>query len=84
MQGLFINGQRPKSKKAVREALVQDPTSVRIEATSMFGDGYGGEYAGRASDAPIGVPIYFVGPDPYTRRNFYGQLIRTERGFKLT
>ncbi len=64
MQGIFINGYRPKSKKAVREA---DPSTVRLEATSLFGN----EYDGLLSEAPDGR-YTFVGPDPYTSRKFYG------------
>ena len=71
MQGIFIieGGveRRPKSKKEIRETA---PEQVLIEATSLFG----GEYAGRASHV-VGK-VYFVGPDPYTKRNFYGTIER--------
>ena len=69
MQGIFINYTRPKSKKSVREAVADDPSSVQIEATSMFGN----EYDGPVSGAPNGK-YHFVGPDPYTSRNFYGTI----------
>lgn len=42
---------------------------VRLEATSMFP----GEYEGPVSEAPDGV-YTFVGPDPSTKRNFYGNI----------
>lgn len=70
MQGIFIRSQRPKTKKAIKEAVASDPASVRIEATSLFGN----EYDGLVSDAPDGT-YHFVGPDPYTRRNFYGDIV---------
>jgi ABC-type branched-subunit amino acid transport system substrate-binding protein len=66
MQGIFIDGQRPRSKKAVREAVAAGG-DVRLEATSLFGN----EYDGPVADAPDGR-YAIVGPDPYTRRNFYG------------
>lgn len=66
-QGLFINGARPKSKKAVKEALATAPGSISIEGTSVFG----GDYDGPLTEAPDGR-IDFVGPDPYRARNFYG------------
>jgi hypothetical protein len=69
MQGIFINGKRPKSKKAVKEACAGFD-SVRLEATSMFGN----EYDGFVSSAPDGT-YTFVGPDPYTKRSFYGNII---------
>lgn len=67
MQGIFVNGLRPKSKKAVKEAIAADPASVRLEATSIFGN----EYDGRVCDAPDGT-YTFVGPNPNTDRRFYG------------
>lgn len=76
MQGIFIQGERPRSKKQVREMIATDPARVRIEATSLFGN----EYDGPASELPPGTVITFVGPDPYRRRNFYGQLIHTTDG----
>lgn len=81
MQGLFIRDAeghkiRPRSKKQVRELIAADPSFVTVEATSMFGD----EFDGNALDLPAGSAISFVGPDPYTKRNFYGQLIHTSDG----
>jgi hypothetical protein len=78
MQGVFIQGQRPKSKKAIKEALANSPNSVTWEATSLFGN----EFGGYASDMPEGRPIHFVGPDPYRKRNFYGSAVR--HGDKFT
>jgi hypothetical protein len=72
MQGIFIKGVRPKSKKQIREAALASPHSVRIEATSMFGN----EYGGPATEMPEDATIYFVGPDPYHKRNFYGTITR--------
>lgn len=69
-QGIFISGRRPKSKKQVREVVLSDPGSVRLERTAWVAD----EYDGPVSDAPDGT-YYFVGPDPYTSRKFYGQVI---------
>lgn len=70
MQGIFINGVRPRSKKEVREAVLADPSSVRLERTAWIGD----EYDGPVSEAPDGTHV-FVGPDPYLKRNFYGQVV---------
>jgi hypothetical protein len=80
MDGLYINGARPKSKKAVKEALTNVPESVIIEYTSMHGE--------PGPDSPLdlrpGTKIHFVGPDPYTKRVFYGTIQRTTLGFKVT
>lgn len=69
MQGIFVKGARPASKKAVKEAIAADPSRVRLEATSWFGD----EFDGPVSDAPDGR-YSFVGPDPHTSRKFYGTI----------
>lgn len=79
MQGIFLiderGTRRPKSKKEVKEVLAATPERVIIEATSLFGN----EYNGVADLLPLdeqykGEKIYFVGPDPYTKRNFYGTI----------
>ena len=71
MQGLFIDGRRPKSKKEVKEIVAIDAARVRLEATSMVG---GGEYDGLVSNAPDGT-YNFVGPNPFTKRVFYGNIV---------
>lgn len=76
MQGIWINSTRPKSKKAIKEALIAGD-EVALEATSMFGN----DYDGLVTDAPDGN-YTFVGPDPYNKRNFYGTL--TVRNGKVT
>lgn len=70
MDGIFINSERPQSKKAVKEAVQQDPTSVVVERTSIF---HTGPAELPVSELPDGI-YPFVGPDPYRRRNFYGAL----------
>lgn len=71
MQGIFIDGRRPRTKKEVREMAASDPSRVRVEATSLFP----GEYDGALSD-PLARDrrIVFTGPDPYKKRVFYGTI----------
>lgn len=78
MQGIFINFRRPKSKKEIKEAFATDPKSVELEATSVFGNDYGGPLV----DAPDGM-YFFVGPDPRTKRSFYGQVIKKGSDIKI-
>jgi len=75
-QGIFIDYRRPKSKKEIKEVLATDPSRVLIERTSIVGD----EYDGPASDLPADKSINFVGPDPFTKRNFYGTIKRKPDG----
>lgn len=70
--GIFVNGRRPKSKKEVREIAAIDPSNVYLEGTSMFGN----EKSGTLDSVPNGT-YTFVGPDPYTKRNFYGNIVKT-------
>jgi hypothetical protein len=79
MQGIYIPGGRPKTKTAVKQAVAADPSRVRLEATSMFGN----EYDGPVSEAPNGT-YTFVGPDPYNKRNFYGTIVVTASGVKVS
>lgn len=77
MQGVYLaNGTRPATKKALREALAENPSRVSLEATSLFGD----EYDGPADGLPDGMTVYIVGPDPYRRRNWYANLTRGKDG----
>ena len=66
--GIWVDYARPKSKKAVKEAVAAGG-NVILEGTSMFG----GDYSGAVSEAPDGR-YDFVGPDPYTARNYYGSI----------
>jgi hypothetical protein len=71
MQGVFNDGfGRFKTKKALKEA-VAEGRSVILEATSAFGNEYGGDVA----DAPDGR-YAVVGPDPYTARNWYATIAK--------
>tara|TARA_R110000787_G_scaffold37412_12_gene95064 strand:- start:580 stop:822 length:243 start_codon:yes stop_codon:yes gene_type:complete len=78
MQGAFVSGSRPKTKKAFKEAVKATPGKVRIEATSVFGN----DYDGLVSEMPEGKQMYVVGPDPYTKRSWYANV--TRNGAKIT
>jgi hypothetical protein len=76
----FINvGQRgATTKKALREAVAANPESVMLYGTSPLGPQFEGE---TAADCPEGVKLAVVGPDPYTRRNWYATI--ENRGGKI-
>lgn len=75
-QGVFVNGLRPKSKKAIKEAIAAGD-DVTLQATSFFGN----EYDGPVATAPDGF-YTFVGPDPERARNYFGNFI--VKGGKVT
>lgn len=80
MQGIYIEGRRPRSKKEIKQWLATRPDKVVAEATSMFGD----EETGPIAWLPVGTKIEFVGPDPYKSRRFYGTIIiRPNRIYEL-
>lgn len=79
MQGIYIGSNRPKSKKAVKEAIAAREQIVYLEATSMFGN----EYDGPVSEAPNGR-YDFVGPNPHSDRRFYGNLTVRDGIIKVT
>jgi hypothetical protein len=81
--GAFVDGQRPKSKKAVREALADDPYRVTFDPTSPFDPAYGTVLAGADLGTILagGHKLTLVGPDPETKRNFFGTVeLKTVRG----
>lgn len=75
MQGIFVNGRRPKSKKAVAAA-VETRQNVVIEALDLIGS-----FSGNIRNMPENEEVHFVGPEPRTTRNFYGSI--RWRGGKL-
>jgi hypothetical protein len=78
-QGLFVNMARPRSKKAVKEAIASG-TAVYAEATSF----YGGEFEGLIYSLPEGEKVVFVGPDPHRDRRFYGTITKKNGLLRVT
>jgi len=75
MYGLWIHNSRPKSKRVVSETIKCEnhgrdlvSSAVTLESTSIIGG-----YDGPLDRAPVGDYV-FVGPDPYSARNFYGTI----------
>lgn len=80
-QGIFVetrsNWVRPRSKKQIKEIASDNPARVVLEKTSVFNN----EASGPLNDLPEGL-YFFVGPDPYKDRKFYGQI--TVKGGKVS
>jgi len=79
-QGIYVNYKRPKSKKEVVAAVKENPSSVSLEATSLFGN----DYDGPITEMPENKMVFVVGPDPYTARNFYLNIVRKDNTFKVS
>ena len=65
---LFDGRHKPATKKALRELVKESPERVTFYDTSAFNNK--GE-VGVADLSPIDV---IVGPDPYTKRNWYANV----------
>jgi hypothetical protein len=72
--GAFVNGRRPASKKALREAIKADPSSVTFDSTAMAGARAGDMIKADPDDIGKGNTLSVAGPDPYTRRNWYASV----------
>jgi hypothetical protein len=78
--GILVNGSNPRTKRAVRDAVARDPDKVVLVATSAFG----GEHDGPITRMQPGQKEYFVGPDPWQARNWYGSITKRADGtFKI-
>lgn len=83
--GIWIDGKAPASKAAIKRALASQEMAVEFFNTSAFGPDSGRVYS---VDCVTGTPTIpdgthaIVGPDPYTKRNFYGTL--TVKGGTVT
>jgi len=80
-QGVFIldgMDSRPKSKKQLKELVAEDASQIAVEQVSMFGE----QFEGRLSKEAIEKwgPITFVGPSPYSKRDFFGKFFLNAKG----
>lgn len=69
-QGIKVGDSFPKSKKALKDAVANEPERVRAIATSVFGN----EYNGRITEMPFDKQVVFAGPDFQFDRKFYGTI----------
>lgn len=74
--GVYVDGARPKTKKALTEALRDNPASVRFDRTALFdeGDNIKGD------DIPAEITLTVTGPDPFTARRWYASVRQTPEG----
>lgn len=70
--GAYIMGVRPKTKKALKEAMRDTPTKVLFDCTDAFGPNAGRRFDG--DHVPPGATLVVVGPDPHTKRNWYANV----------
>lgn len=71
-----VPADKKKSKKLLKELLKENPSAVTLFATSQMGP----QYAGPASGLPDNVTFNVVGPDPYTKRDWYASVKKGASG----
>jgi hypothetical protein len=79
--GAYVDGVRPKTKKALREALQANPESVTFDGTSPFGPQHA-DLTG--THIPADLALSVVGPEPATTRNWYATVRWDARTGKAT
>lgn len=69
--GAYVNGIRPKTKKALREALAANPTAVEFDGTALGQEGhrFTAEHTVASGDV-----LQVCGPDPYRDRKWYASI----------
>jgi hypothetical protein len=68
------NGKRTKSQ--LKEAIKNDPAEVELYSTSSMGP----QFHNAADQLPEDTEFLVVGPDPYTKRDWYASIKRGIRG----
>lgn len=64
------------TKTALKAAIKEDPSKVRLYCTSEMGP----QFSDTADKLPEGVTFNVVGPDPYRRRDWYASVKRGRNG----
>ena len=81
-QGIFIldgMDSRPKSKKQLKEVVAAGQLDmIALEQVSMFGEQFNGVLTKEALEE--WGDITFVGPSPYSARNFFGKFFINKKG----
>jgi hypothetical protein len=77
-----LHGEHYKSKAAIKRALAEDPSMVTFTELGTVANGFTDTYRTAAellAELEGGRYVLVVGPDPYHKRNFFGQ-VRAKNG----
>ena len=64
----YVNGRKPTSKRALRDAVKATPDAVVFQDTAMIGN------RGRLTVAELTPSDVIVGPDVYSDRRWYANI----------
>ena len=77
--GAYVDGDRCKTKTALKRALKEAPETVRFDVTAAVG-----EHAGKpdivGNEIPADAKLSVCGPDPYTARNWWASVSIGQKG----
>lgn len=76
--GARISGERPNSKKALKEALRDAPDTVTFDRTSPLDGSDGSDITPATIQA--GQTLTVTGPDPYRARKWYATVKLSGKG----
>lgn len=68
--GAFINGQRAKTKRELKNAMLMAPETVLFDQTALLMEG---QFV-HGNAIPPGVTLSVVGPNPYNNRKWYASV----------
>jgi hypothetical protein len=74
MQGLWVDGERPLTKKQVIDAVESGNHKVEIEELQFFGSWFSGDIA----DMQDGDISGCVGPDPFIARDWFCTILKED------
>lgn len=79
MPYINVGVQGATTKKALREAMTADPSTVYVYSTALMGQ----QYNGPVSAMPEGYSLTVAGPDPYKHRDWFATITRSRDGSKF-
>lgn len=74
-----IDGERFRTKRALKQALQATPDNVLLTCTDLLGANVGTSY--RANELPPDLIAYIAGPDPHTARTWFANV--RQRGERI-
>jgi len=78
--GALVDGVRPKTKKALKEAVLSNLDKVRFDPTGAFDP----KDPIDPDELTQGVTLVVTGPDPYTARKWYANVVRVNGSVRVT
>lgn len=82
--GATVDGERPKTKTALRRALRERPDAVLFDETSELGASANGSGYIRGDELPTGHRLQVCGPDPYEARKWHATVELVDGVGKVT